>query len=668
MKKFLVMVLAAAAVWAGCSKPEAADVKVRSLQMTSGTATVQIGQTTKLAVIVAPSDATNKGVNWSSSDEAIATVNDEGVVTGVSDGTVVITATAKDGSGAKATCTVTVGSGAAGVVKVTSITLTEVGALTLQLDAETAIEAIVEPDNATNKEVEWVFSNPSVAEYADGKIIAKAEGKTDLVVKAKDGSNVESDVLKIEVKAPAKIFAKYKKIVLREGQNLSGVTGVWAYYGTEDAFEDREDIANPVWTSGNDAVVTVSGGEVCNVTSVGPGETVITVSDGLGASLEIPVVVTPLDPVTSAWLPGIELISPTQLYDAESGKGWYAEGDRFLGEGYASGTECFHVNNHQRSGVVYRIAQCKFDKVDVSSIQNPALYLRIYISDVSKLMMDGANSQIELASEGEDWCELTWTGGRMFNNWPAHGASANYQLKDGWNTIVLPFDYAEVTGGAFNPKRTQWFRMYHNPNATYDLTGQGVEIAVDQLRVIDWTEYVSTDEGAKNFWLESGTANNWAAGEWKAEHDGHTGVFGYTDEFLSNTISNYWLRNQNGRWGGRVYSVPVNMVPDELKFMFDLWVDDPTYFNNVNTKVELCTGSNMYDDYGYAWGFNEGELNLVAGWNTITCPFPAPAIENTTGDPDPRSLYTFRIVLTNQGAATAGRHSYYVDNLRIVKK
>ena len=118
-----------------------------------------------------------------------------------------------------------------------------------------------------------------------------------------DQTTLETPVLKIEVKAPAKIFAKYKKIVLREGQNLSGVTGVWAYYGTEDAFEDREDIANPVWTSGNDAVVTVSGGEVCNVTSVGPGETVITVSDGLGASLEIPVVVTPLDPVTSAWEP-----------------------------------------------------------------------------------------------------------------------------------------------------------------------------------------------------------------------------------------------------------------------------------------------------------------------------------------------------------------------------
>ena len=53
-------------------------------------------QTLKLTVN--PDKAYDKTVTWTSSDEAIATVNDEGLVTAISAGTVTITATANDGS------------------------------------------------------------------------------------------------------------------------------------------------------------------------------------------------------------------------------------------------------------------------------------------------------------------------------------------------------------------------------------------------------------------------------------------------------------------------------------------------------------------------------------------------------------------------------------------
>jgi len=59
---------------------------------------------------VAPDNATNKAVNWTSSDSAVATVDQNGVVTAVAPGTAVITATAADGRGASASCTVTVSS------------------------------------------------------------------------------------------------------------------------------------------------------------------------------------------------------------------------------------------------------------------------------------------------------------------------------------------------------------------------------------------------------------------------------------------------------------------------------------------------------------------------------------------------------------------------------
>ena len=68
----------------------------------------EVRTTQKLTPTIKGEDSTRKGVTWTSSDETVATVDKDGVVTAVSEGTATITATANDGSGAKATCSVTV--------------------------------------------------------------------------------------------------------------------------------------------------------------------------------------------------------------------------------------------------------------------------------------------------------------------------------------------------------------------------------------------------------------------------------------------------------------------------------------------------------------------------------------------------------------------------------
>jgi uncharacterized protein YjdB len=87
----------------------AAPKLVTSISVTLGNDTIAIGGTTQASITVNPSDADDKGVTWSSSNTAVATVSSSGKVTGKSGGTAEIIATAKDGSGivGKATVTVT---------------------------------------------------------------------------------------------------------------------------------------------------------------------------------------------------------------------------------------------------------------------------------------------------------------------------------------------------------------------------------------------------------------------------------------------------------------------------------------------------------------------------------------------------------------------------------
>ena len=91
-----------------------ATCTVRVVQLVTGITLSQTslslnsGDTQTLTATVQPSDASDKGVTWSSSSTAVAMVNQSGLVTAVSGGTCTITCTAKDGSGVTATCLVTV--------------------------------------------------------------------------------------------------------------------------------------------------------------------------------------------------------------------------------------------------------------------------------------------------------------------------------------------------------------------------------------------------------------------------------------------------------------------------------------------------------------------------------------------------------------------------------
>ena len=85
-----------------------AFIPVTDLELNKDSLTLQENSSDTLIATVKPDDATNRGVTWESSDTSIATVSEDGTVTAISAGNATITATAADGSGISASCTLTV--------------------------------------------------------------------------------------------------------------------------------------------------------------------------------------------------------------------------------------------------------------------------------------------------------------------------------------------------------------------------------------------------------------------------------------------------------------------------------------------------------------------------------------------------------------------------------
>jgi len=86
-------------------------VPVSQITLNKAEASISVGNSETLTATVAPENATIKALTWASSDEDVATVAPDGTVTAVKAGAATITATAADGSGKSATCTVTVTGG-----------------------------------------------------------------------------------------------------------------------------------------------------------------------------------------------------------------------------------------------------------------------------------------------------------------------------------------------------------------------------------------------------------------------------------------------------------------------------------------------------------------------------------------------------------------------------
>lgn len=166
----------------------ASTVSATGVSISPDSKTLNKGETVQLTATVLPTDATDKTVTWSSSNNDIASVDNNGEVTAVGPGTATITATANDGSGKAASCRITVNEPYTppAIVHVTGISLDRETA-TIKKGSILQLSATVTPSNADDKTVRWESSNTDVATVDDnGKVTAIAPGTATITVTTTD--------------------------------------------------------------------------------------------------------------------------------------------------------------------------------------------------------------------------------------------------------------------------------------------------------------------------------------------------------------------------------------------------------------------------------------------------------------------------------------------------
>ena len=174
----------------GCNAPSDADKKVTSITISQTEATLKPNDTMQLEATVYPTDAANKKILWTSSNEDIAIVTDEGFVLAITEGEADIIAEASDGTGIKAMCHLTVENEKKPVVPIVEIKFEE-SPVTIVLGESKKLNVLFNPVNASNKTLQWKSVNSDVASVdKDGNVLGVSAGKSIIQAKTTDGSNL----------------------------------------------------------------------------------------------------------------------------------------------------------------------------------------------------------------------------------------------------------------------------------------------------------------------------------------------------------------------------------------------------------------------------------------------------------------------------------------------
>lgn len=165
---------------------------VKGIKFASSKLTYYVGQKEAVDIIFTPSNATNKGLVFKTSDSKIATISEKGTVTAKKKGTCTLTAVSDDGA-FKATCTLKV----IAKVDVDDVNITK-SSVTINAGKTKQLNAEVYPGDASIQDVIWSSSDKSIASVNSEGVVTAHKGGT-VTIKCKSADTSVSDKCKVTV-------------------------------------------------------------------------------------------------------------------------------------------------------------------------------------------------------------------------------------------------------------------------------------------------------------------------------------------------------------------------------------------------------------------------------------------------------------------------------------
>ena len=234
-----------------------------SIDIGTGSNSVNIGETKKYSYKLNPSNATDFAGSWYSEDNSIATVDQQGLITGLKKGTTKICyKTNKDIKACEYINVIP--------IKVTGISLSR-SELTLNVGESKSVEVIVTPSNATDKSYIWVVSKFDVVSTKNGVITGLNPGTITLTAEANDGRHQASMTVNVVAIPVSSITLDRQNLSIKKNQ----IVKLNATISPENAYNK-----NVNWTSSDSKIASVnSKGEVLGK---GRGTAIITAQSAEG--------------------------------------------------------------------------------------------------------------------------------------------------------------------------------------------------------------------------------------------------------------------------------------------------------------------------------------------------------------------------------------------------
>lgn len=279
-------VITAAADGVVCEHSMRAAIPVESLTLTaSREGSLLTRETLTLTASALPEIADDKTVRWTSSNEKIAKVSADGVVTAVSAGSCDILATANDQGGATASYKVTIEQGIENITLSTDKT-------TLHPDEVAQFTAVVSPDDAVDKTLVWSSSAPSIAMVdQNGLVTPTGAGVVTIYATAKNGVTAALTLRVYSSYLPEEFTLESASMYMNIGET---------YQLTFTVYPEGSD-TSASWKSSKTSVVTVD--KNGKLKAVGAGTATVSVYSTLDASVSASIKITVLNPARTLVMP-----------------------------------------------------------------------------------------------------------------------------------------------------------------------------------------------------------------------------------------------------------------------------------------------------------------------------------------------------------------------------